>query len=41
MVHTAKGICWAGLLNGRTENIGGALDKLMWKMGRAVAPWQL
>lgn len=41
MVHTSKGVCWAGLLNGRTENIGGALDRLMWKMGRAVASWQL
>jgi CubicO group peptidase (beta-lactamase class C family) len=41
MVRTAKGICWAGLLNGRTENIGGELDRLMWKMGRAVPSWQL
>ena len=36
MVHTAKGLCWAGLLNGRKEGIGGALDKLMWQMGREV-----
>jgi CubicO group peptidase (beta-lactamase class C family) len=36
MVHTAKGLCWAGLLNGRKESLGGALDKLMWQMGREV-----
>jgi CubicO group peptidase (beta-lactamase class C family) len=36
MVHTAKGICWAGLMNGRKEGIGLALDKLMWQMGREV-----
>ncbi|MDB6007749.1 MAG: Penicillin-binding protein beta-lactamase class [Prosthecobacter sp.] len=33
MVHTAKGFCWAGLLNGRSEKLGLALDKLMWQMG--------
>lgn len=33
MVHTAKGFCWAGLLNGRTEGVGLALDRLMWEMG--------
>lgn len=36
MVHTAKGFCWAGLLNGRSEGIGLALDKLMWQMGGVV-----
>ena len=35
-VHTAKGLCWAGLLNGRKEGIGGALDNLMWQMGREM-----
>ena len=38
MVHTAKRMCWAGLLNGRTE---GNLDKLMWQMGQAVKAWGL
>lgn len=41
MVHTAKGMCWAGLLNGRKEGIGLALDKLMWQMGREVKAWAL
>ncbi len=39
MVHTAKGMCWAGLLNGRSEGIGLALDKLMWQMGGVVKAW--
>lgn len=38
MVHTAKGICWAGLLNGRTE---GNLDRLMWEIGRTIKAWGL
>ena len=41
MVHTAKGICWAGLLNGRKEGIGLALDLLMWKLGREVKAWNV
>ncbi len=41
MVHTAKGICWAGLLNGRKPNLGGALDRLMWKIGGEVESWEL
>lgn len=41
MVHTAKGICWAGLMNGRKEGIGLALDKLMWQMGGRVKAWAL
>lgn len=32
MVHTASGYCWAGLLNGRKDRIGSALDRLMWQM---------
>ena len=36
MVHTAKGFCWAGLLNGRKEGVGLALDKLMWQIGGVV-----
>lgn len=39
MVHTAKGVCWAGLMNGRKEGIGLALDKLMWKMGGVAKAW--
>ncbi|MFN0078937.1 MAG: serine hydrolase domain-containing protein [Prosthecobacter sp.] len=41
MVHTAKGVCWAGLMNGRKEGIGLALDKLMWQMGGVVKAWGL
>ncbi|MBB5034157.1 serine hydrolase domain-containing protein [Prosthecobacter vanneervenii] len=41
MVHTAKGRCWAGLLNGRSEGLGLALDKLMWQMGGVVKAWEL
>ncbi len=36
MVHTAKGFCWAGLLNGRSEKLGLALDRLMWQMSSVV-----
>ena len=41
MVHTAKGYCWAGLLNGRKEGLGLALDKLMWRMSREMPGWKL
>ncbi len=41
MVHTAQGICWAGLLNRRTEGIGMALDRVMWRMARAVKDWNV
>ena len=41
LVHEAKGMCWAGLLNGRKDGINGALDKLMWQIGREVKAWGL
>jgi CubicO group peptidase (beta-lactamase class C family) len=41
MVHTARGICWAGLMNGRKEGIGLALDKLMWELGGQAKAWSL
>lgn len=41
MVHTSTGACWAGLLNRRTESIGGELDNLMWKLGGLVPDWKL
>lgn len=41
MVHTSKSFCWAGLLNGRTDTSNGALDKLMWQIGRTVKSWEL
>ncbi|MCP5540576.1 MAG: beta-lactamase family protein [Akkermansiaceae bacterium] len=39
LVHTAKDLCWAGLLNGRTKTSGAELDRLMWQMARAVKAW--
>ena len=41
MVHTSKGFCWAGLLNGRSEGLGLSLDNLMWQMGSLVPGWKL
>ena len=40
MVRTARGLCWAGLVNIRGEGIGGALDEMMWKIARAVPAWR-
>ena len=39
MVHTAKGFCWSGLLNGREEAVGLALDRLMWQIAGKVKAW--
>lgn len=41
MVHTSKGMCWAGLMNGRKKGISLALDKLMWRLGREAKTWSL
>lgn len=41
IVHTAQGLCWAGLLNGRKDGLGLALDKLMWQIGGVVKDWGL
>lgn len=41
LVRTARGLCWAGLLNGRKEGLGPALDRLMWQLGRQVKRWGL
>jgi len=38
-VRTASGLCWAGFTNRRAEGIGGELDRLMWKMAKAVPAW--
>ena len=40
MVRTARGLCWAGLANTRTEGIGRGLDELMWHLARAVPAWK-
>ncbi len=40
MVRTASGLCWAALVNIRTEGIGGALDETMWKIAKAVPEWR-
>ena len=39
-VRTARGLCWAGFANTRTQDIGGALDDLMWKIAKAVPAWE-
>jgi CubicO group peptidase (beta-lactamase class C family) len=40
LVHTAGGLCWAGLVNGRTDKSGEALDRLLWRMAKAVPAWR-
>ncbi len=40
LVRTASGMCWAALVNTRTEGIGPALDRMMWEMARAVPEWR-
>jgi CubicO group peptidase (beta-lactamase class C family) len=42
MVRTSTGLCWAGLMNTRTEPsnvIDSALDEMMWAMVRCVPEW--
>ncbi len=39
LVRTASGFCWAALANSRSEGIAPALDRLMWRMVRAVPAW--
>lgn len=39
LVRTAGGLCWAALSNIRNEGIAAALDRLMWKIVRAVPSW--
>lgn len=41
MLHTASGVCWAGLINKRTEAVSSALDKLMWQLAGLVSSWDL
>lgn len=41
MVHASKGMCWAGLMNGRKKGISLALDKLMWRLGREAKVWTI
>ena len=40
LVRTASGMCWAALANTRTEGIGPAMDRMMWKIARAVPEWR-
>lgn len=39
MVRTSGGYCWALIVNTRTNNIGGAMDKLMWDVNGAIKKW--
>lgn len=44
MVHTASGFCWAALCNTRKDpanEIGGALDNMVWEMARKVSAWRV
>ncbi len=40
LVRTASGMCWAALVNTRTEGVGPALDRMMWEMAGAVPEWR-
>ena len=40
MVRTQSGFCWAALANARHGESGGALDRLVWTMVRAVGAWK-
>ena len=39
LVHTTGGLCWAGLVNGRTDKSGAELDRLMWRLKGVVKAW--
>ena len=39
MVRTSGGYCWAFIVNARSNNIGGAMDKLMWDINGAIKKW--
>lgn len=39
MVRTNSGYCWALIVNTRSNNIGGAMDKLMWDINGAIKKW--
>lgn len=39
MVRTSGGYCWALIVNTRNNNIGGAMDKLMWDINGAIKKW--
>jgi hypothetical protein len=42
MVRTSTGMCWAALMNTRTQpyaQIDAALDQMMWNMVRSVPSW--
>src|SRR5262249_19365322 len=41
LVRTRSGFCWAALANARQKgSSGGALDRLVWTMVRAVKDWK-
>lgn len=40
LVRTVSGFCWAAITNARAEGVALALDRLMWKIVRAVPGWQ-
>ncbi len=39
-VRTASGLCWAAFTNTRTKGMDLAIDRMMWKMAKAVPAWR-
>lgn len=39
-VRTASGLNWAAFTNTRSDGLGGALDRMMWDMAKAVPAWK-
>lgn len=40
VVRTASGLCWAAFTNTRTKGMDLAIDRMMWKMAKAVPAWR-
>jgi len=40
VVRTASGLCWAAFANTRTKGMDLAIDRMMWKMAKAVPAWR-
>ncbi|MGB6067880.1 MAG: serine hydrolase domain-containing protein [Desulfomonilaceae bacterium] len=40
VVRTASGLCWAAFTNTRAKGMDLAIDRMMWKMAKAVPAWR-
>jgi len=40
LVRTASGLCWAACANGHGQGTNQAIDRMMWKIVRAVPAWR-